>query len=176
MQLSKKQIDLMKHCVGLHRGKPYRRHGKLFYKPSRNYFDCGKHDDPDWSELANCGYAVDFNGQGWYKLTGAGFSALSRIIGIHIFNTLACETTLAYQKELLELYAKRLVDDPRPSRQRKLRRFSHKPNCIIVPVSLCLDLIRGESCDGCRTEREDETCECCKHCRYHYANQEEEKK
>lgn len=76
MQLSKKQIDLMKHCVGLNRGKPYRRHGKLFYKPSRNYFDCGKHDDPDWSELANCGYAVDFNGHGWYKLTGAGFSAL----------------------------------------------------------------------------------------------------
>ena len=52
MQLSKKQIDLMKHCVGLHRGKPYRRHGKLFYKPSRNYFDCGKHDDPDWGEFA----------------------------------------------------------------------------------------------------------------------------
>lgn len=81
MQLSSKHIDLMKHCIGLHRRKPYRRHGKLFYKPYRNYFDCGRHDDPDWSELADCDLAVDFNGQGWYKLTGAGFSALSRIIG-----------------------------------------------------------------------------------------------
>lgn len=102
MQLSSEQIDQMKHCIGLHRRKPYRRHGKLFYKPYRNYFDCGRHDDPDWSELADCDLAVDFNGQGWYKLTGAGFTALSRIIGIHIYNALACEMTCETVEEQLE--------------------------------------------------------------------------
>lgn len=89
MQLSSKQIDLMKHCIGLHRRKPYRRHGKLFYKPYRNYFDCGRHDDSDWSELANYGYAVDYYGKGWYELTKAGFEALSSAIGIHICDDIA---------------------------------------------------------------------------------------
>lgn len=89
MQLSKKQIDQMKHCIGLHRCKPYRRHGKLFYKPYRNYFDCGRHDDPVWSELADCGLAVDVNGQGWYELTKAGLEALSSAAGIHIYDDIA---------------------------------------------------------------------------------------
>lgn len=89
MQLSSEQIDQMKHCIGLHRRKPYRRHGKLFYKPYRNYFDCGRHDDPDWSEFADCGYAVDYYGKGRYELTKAGLEVLSSATGIHIYDDIA---------------------------------------------------------------------------------------
>lgn len=89
MQLSSEQIDQMKHCIGLHRRKPYRRHGKLFYKPYRNYFDCGRHDDPDWSEFADCGYAVDYYGKGRYELTKAGLEMLSSATGIHIYDDIA---------------------------------------------------------------------------------------
>lgn len=59
--------------------------------------------------------------------------------------------------------------------QAQLRRFGRKPDCELVPMRWCHELIRNGRCDGCGTERDDETCECCKHCRYHYANQEEEK-
>lgn len=89
MQLSSEQIDQMKHCIGLHRRKPYRRHGKLFYKPYRNYFDCGRHDDPDWSEFADCGYAVDYYRKGRYELTKAGLEVLSSATGIHIYDDIA---------------------------------------------------------------------------------------
>lgn len=75
MQLSSEQIDQMKHCIGLNRRKPYRRHGKLFYKPYRNYFDCG--------------YAVDYYGKGWYELTKAGFEVLSSATGIQIYDVIA---------------------------------------------------------------------------------------
>lgn len=34
----KKAIELCKHTIGLDHSKPYHRHGKVFYKPYRNYF------------------------------------------------------------------------------------------------------------------------------------------
>lgn len=48
-----------------------------------------RHDDPDWSEFADCGYAVDYYGKGWYELTKAGFEVLSSATGIHIYDDIA---------------------------------------------------------------------------------------
>lgn len=49
------------HCIGMvdscsQRHKPYRRHGKTYYRPWRNYF-CGAADDKTWNLLCDAGYA-----------------------------------------------------------------------------------------------------------------------
>lgn len=36
--LTLKEIDDMRHCIGLDRQSPYRRNNCLYYKPYRNYF------------------------------------------------------------------------------------------------------------------------------------------
>lgn len=91
MNLGKYHIELMAHCVGLDHRKPYARHGELFFRPNRNYFDCGHADEPFWRDIAACGYAVDWNGRGWYKLTRSGFAYLSAVTGVHIHCDLAVE-------------------------------------------------------------------------------------
>ncbi len=84
MKLSDVHIALMEHCIGLDNHKPYRRHGKLFFKPKRNYFDCGPANLEAWEEIVALGLAIDWDGKGWFKLTKAGFEALSSVTGIHI--------------------------------------------------------------------------------------------
>lgn len=49
------------HCIGMvdsgsQRHKPYRRHGRVFFRPWRNYFSCHK-PDSRWEELCAHGYA-----------------------------------------------------------------------------------------------------------------------
>ena len=49
------------HCIGMvgscsQRHKPYRRHGKMFYRPWRNYFSTAA-PSPLWEELCAHGYA-----------------------------------------------------------------------------------------------------------------------
>lgn len=49
-------IDLMKHAVGLDYKNPYKRNGRLFYKPYRNYFNTTP-TDKAWNEIMNAGCA-----------------------------------------------------------------------------------------------------------------------
>lgn len=49
------------HCIGMvdscnRRHKPYRRHGRVFYRPWRNYFSTPSPSSP-WEELCKHGYA-----------------------------------------------------------------------------------------------------------------------
>ncbi|MEA4934249.1 MAG: hypothetical protein VB071_11840, partial [Lawsonibacter sp.] len=49
------------HAIGMvdsgsSRHKPYRRHGKVFYRPWRNYF-CTSADSKMWNQLCEAGYA-----------------------------------------------------------------------------------------------------------------------
>lgn len=84
MKLSDVHIALMEHCIGLDNHKPYRLHGKLFFRPKRNYFDCGPANLEAWDEIVALGLAIDWGGKGWYKLTKTGFEALPSATGIHI--------------------------------------------------------------------------------------------
>lgn len=86
LEIKEAHLELMEHCIGLGRRKPYRRHGRLYFKPNRNHFDCGPADEPEWRDMATAGYAVDSNGRGWYKLTKKGFAKLSEATGIHIYD------------------------------------------------------------------------------------------
>ena len=51
-----KQISDAQHAIGMGHRKPYKRHGRSFYRPYRNYF-CTAPDNPVWCELERLGYA-----------------------------------------------------------------------------------------------------------------------
>lgn len=44
-------IEICKHMIGLDNAKPYKRHGKLFYKPYRNYFEAPSEGNPILDKL-----------------------------------------------------------------------------------------------------------------------------
>ena len=88
-----KAIETAKHMIGIYpegRRKPYRRHGKTFYKPYRNYF-FGQHDCLELMSHDAFGFVekqtdtIDLHGRHpWYRLTRRGLDWLGRQIGITI--------------------------------------------------------------------------------------------
>ena len=50
-------IALASHAVGLDHKKPYKRHGRYFYRPYRNYYDAGPDDCKTWEAMVSLGYA-----------------------------------------------------------------------------------------------------------------------
>lgn len=87
--LTERHIKAMVHCIGLDQKNPYKRHGKLFYRPYRNYFatrgpDCDGVDI--WLDLERHNYAVHgFGDWRWsFTLTRAGLDVLGDAIGVHI--------------------------------------------------------------------------------------------
>lgn len=83
-----KCIVLSSHAIGLDYHKPYKRHGRLFYKPYRNYYDASPKDCETWDILVANGYAKagrkDRYGGRMYWLTRKGFDWLGEKLGIHI--------------------------------------------------------------------------------------------
>lgn len=45
-----------RHCIGMDHRKTYKRHGRVFYRPYRNYYAVMTRDS-DWEELVDLGYA-----------------------------------------------------------------------------------------------------------------------
>ena len=85
-----KHRELMRHALGLDNNRPYKRHGKLFYKPYRNYFQTGVDtvDYPYWERIEKAGLAkVREDGMNlWYSLTRSGMDWLGQHDGIHIYD------------------------------------------------------------------------------------------
>lgn len=84
-----KDVQLAAHAIGLDHKKPYKRHGKVFYRPYRNRF--ATHDKaPDfktWELMEENGYAEAYYGTSgvrYYFLTRNGLDWLGNIIGIVI--------------------------------------------------------------------------------------------
>lgn len=82
-------IEKAKHCIGIGRRKPYTRHGRLFYRPYRNYYSTGCKDE-DWDMMVSAGYAErgQKNSHGGYifRLTRNGLDWLGKVLGIHIWD------------------------------------------------------------------------------------------
>lgn len=78
-------IELAKHCIGLDYKNPYYRHGKAFYKPYRNYFDCGEKLNKQLEVMVNSGYAKD-DGKSCCWLTRAGLDRLGKELCITIYD------------------------------------------------------------------------------------------
>lgn len=83
-------IELAKHCIGLDRKKPYKRHGKLFYKPYRNYYSTSKQGREVWDAMVAAGYAgageENRYGGRIYWLTRDGLDWLGQKLGIKIWD------------------------------------------------------------------------------------------
>lgn len=83
-------IDLASHCIGLNRKKPYKRHGRYFYRPYRNYYAAVGKGVEDWDMMVAAGYAEagEENGHGgrMYWLTREGLDWLGEKLGIHIYD------------------------------------------------------------------------------------------
>lgn len=50
-------IDYASHAIGLDNKKPYKRHGKLYYRPYRNYYAASVKDCEVWETMVDAGYA-----------------------------------------------------------------------------------------------------------------------
>ena len=83
-------IDLSKHCIGLDYKKPYKRHGRYFYRPYRNYYDAGGKDVKIWDTMASAGYAEagrkDRYGGRMHWMTREGLDWLGEKLGIQIWD------------------------------------------------------------------------------------------
>lgn len=84
-------VKLAIHAIGLDNKCPYKRHGKLFYKPYRNYFSISENCDAfeDWKTMEISGFAKsNLIGVGKYMfwLTRKGLDWLGEQIGVKIYN------------------------------------------------------------------------------------------
>lgn len=86
----KTYIDFASHAVGLDHKKPYKRHGRLFYRPYRNYYAAGANHCEAWEMLVNAGYAergIELSHGGrMYWLTREGLDWLGEKLGIVIYD------------------------------------------------------------------------------------------
>lgn len=81
----KKAIELCKHTIGLDYSKPYHRHGKVFYKPYRNYFAASSNGEKLLDRLS--GLVVErreTERSVIYRLTPDGLKWLGRQLNITI--------------------------------------------------------------------------------------------
>ena len=86
--MNQKEINYMSHAIGLDNKKPYKRHGKLFYKPYRNYYEASLVGCKIWDNLVVKKYAnagkKNRNGSRTYWLTRKGMDVLGEKLGIVI--------------------------------------------------------------------------------------------
>lgn len=84
------QIKAMKHCIGMDYKNPYKRHGKQFYRPWRNYYETGPGCDGHalWVDLGRRGYAKhrQTNNVWVYWLTRSGLDALEHVTEVRIYD------------------------------------------------------------------------------------------
>lgn len=80
--ITKYQQELMKHALGLDDKRPYRRHGKLFYKAYRWQYDATQDEKEQaaWEDLMSKGYAT--GGGCVYYVTRRGIDVLAEVLGI----------------------------------------------------------------------------------------------
>lgn len=81
-------IDQAKHAIGLDYKKPYKRHGKLYYKPYRNYY-ATIFRDAVWRALVTEGLATCFRegeDRAIFTLTRSGLDWLGEQIGVKIYD------------------------------------------------------------------------------------------
>ena len=83
-------IEVAKHAIGLVYRKPYKRHGKRFYRPYRNYFavSIGSSDYELWETMKSAGYAEcrRSNDRAMFWLTRVGLDWLGEKLGMRIYD------------------------------------------------------------------------------------------
>lgn len=90
VELDDRHIAKAKQCIGLDRTEPYKKRGKYYYKPWRNFFAAAKSGTNFklWEDLRKEGYAqrTDYVRQRYtFYLTNAGLKWLGEKLGIEIY-------------------------------------------------------------------------------------------
>ena len=80
-------VEMASHCIGLGHRNPYRRHGKAFYRPYRNYFASNGLSDA-WEVMCGVGYAKKSNNGKYlnYSMTRAGLDWLGKQLDMTIYD------------------------------------------------------------------------------------------
>lgn len=85
-----KYISFASHAIGLGDKKPYKRHGRYFYKPYRNYYAASEEDSKVWDSMVADGLAKagkkDRYGGRMYWLTRKGLDWLGGQLNIKIYD------------------------------------------------------------------------------------------
>ncbi len=84
------KVQLAAHAIGLDNKRPYKRHGKLFYRPYRNYYYTyvGCPVDKPWEDmvLTGCAEARTQGKHVTYFLTRMGLDWLGKELGMTIYD------------------------------------------------------------------------------------------
>lgn len=80
-------INHMLHALGCGTRATYKRRGKEFYRPYRNYYDCGSKRSLAWDVMVAQGYAecIKRGEDFWYRVTDKGLEYLSDVTGVHFY-------------------------------------------------------------------------------------------
>lgn len=86
----KPESDYAMHCIGITDGRVYARHGKLFYKPYRNYY-CTNGANWVWELMIEKGYASRDTERNptrhyYYRLTRKGMDWLGALLNTTIYD------------------------------------------------------------------------------------------
>lgn len=76
----------MEHCIGFNSRKVYRRKGKAYFKPYRNYCFPGGTDRKIWEALTARGFAECDDKSQFYRLTYIGLQMLSLNNDVYIYS------------------------------------------------------------------------------------------
>ena len=86
--INERQKALMQHALGMDHRNTYKRAGREWYRPYRNYYDAGG-NDPEWEDLVKKGIAEKRDGRNggtWYWVSKTGLEVLSALLNIYIFS------------------------------------------------------------------------------------------
>lgn len=97
--MEEKQLNKLLHMVGLDKKKPYKRYGKLYYVPYRNYYDAGEEDIKLLLPLVSQGILC--RNENLFSLTLYGLKILSEEIEIHIYSYFS-DSLYDTKKEILK--------------------------------------------------------------------------
>lgn len=80
-------IAFAMYAIGMNAKKPYKRHGRRFFKPDRNLYICAL-NHPVWAILRQKGYAMRAKRNTYEinSLTRAGLDWLGRELGVKIYD------------------------------------------------------------------------------------------
>ena len=108
---------VMEHCIGYDPKKVYKRGGKKFFKPYRNYYDAAGHKMAIWDKLVSLGYAEcnksENSDHAFYWLNSSGLAALSDNTGVYIYSENASGNEIDCEQDIIDIMLDYVVKEKR---------------------------------------------------------------
>jgi len=108
---------VMEHCIGFDPEKVYKRGGKKFFKPYRNYYDAAGYQMAIWDKLVSLGYAEcnisENSDHAYYWLNSSGLAALSDNTGVYIYSENASGNEIDCEQDIIDIMLDYVVKEKR---------------------------------------------------------------